>query len=128
MLTLLPALLVICGRWVFWPRSAEARHGRADRRRVLGPGRAARIARAPRCGSTTALVLGPSALGLVALDASGLTNRGVVHRSRPDSVVGEEVLARHFPAGAGSPVVGRRRRRRGGAEVLAASPASGIAR
>ena len=36
MITLLPALLVICGRWLFWPVKPTLRLGRADHPRVLG--------------------------------------------------------------------------------------------
>jgi len=49
-------------------------------------------------------VLAAMALGITQLDATGLTNKESF-RGNPDSVVGEEVLARHFAAGAGSPVV-----------------------
>jgi RND superfamily putative drug exporter len=104
MLTLLPALLVSCGRWVFWParpvfgspeptaRGGWARVGRA-------------IAVRPRLTwVTTALVLGVMALGLTGLKASGLSNADSF-RGTPDSVAGERVLARHFPAGAWQPVV-----------------------
>ena len=40
MVTLLPALLVIFGRWIFWPRRPGVRLGRADAERLLGQGRA----------------------------------------------------------------------------------------
>ena len=38
MMTLLPALLVICGRWMFWPVKPDVRLGRADRQGLLGRG------------------------------------------------------------------------------------------
>src|SRR5262249_40257348 len=53
---------------------------------------------------TTAVILGVLTLGLTGLKASGLTN-AQSFRGRPDSVVGESVLAQHFPAGAGTPVI-----------------------
>ena len=53
---------------------------------------------------TAALVLGVMALGLTGLKANGLSN-AASFRGTPDSVVGEQVLTRHFPAGAGQPVV-----------------------
>jgi RND superfamily putative drug exporter len=53
---------------------------------------------------TTAVVLGVLALGLTGLKATGLTN-AQAFRGHPDSVIGENVLARHFPAGAGQPVI-----------------------
>jgi RND superfamily putative drug exporter len=104
MLTLLPALLVIFGRWIFWPRrptfgSPEptttgmwARTGR-------------RIAARPRAVWVGAsLALGAMALGLLSLHANGLTD-AQSYRGTPDAIVGEQVLAAHFPAGAGQPVV-----------------------
>ena len=104
MTTLLPALLVICGRWVFWPykprfgsseptaNGAWARTGR-------------RIARHPRrVWVGTTLVLAALSFGLVGLDANGLSNKDSF-RKTVDSVVGEEAVARHFEAGQGTPVV-----------------------
>jgi len=104
MITLLPALLVTFPRGVFWPYrptygSAEPTH-RGMWARV---GRA--IAPRPRIiWITTAVILGVLALGLTGLKASGLTN-AQSFRGHPDSVAGETVLAAHFPAGAGEPVI-----------------------
>src|SRR4029077_8939720 len=64
-----------------------------------------RIARPPRTGWVgTGAALVVLAIGTVDLDASGLTNKASF-RGHPDSVTGETVLAKHFPAGSGSPVV-----------------------
>ncbi len=52
----------------------------------------------------TAVVLGIMALGVTGLKASGLSNADSF-RGTPDSVAGGQVVARHFPAGAGQPVV-----------------------
>jgi RND superfamily putative drug exporter len=103
MITLLPALLVICGRWVFWPvrpayGSAEptaqglwARTGRA-------------IARRPRAvWAVTAIALIAASFGLVGFKVGTLTD-AQSFRGTPASVAGEQVLARYFPAGAGEPV------------------------
>ncbi len=104
MVTLLPALLVICGRWVFWP--VKPRYGTAEpTTRGFWAKVGRRIAIRPRVvWVTTALVLGVMALGLAGLKASGLSD-AQSFRGHPDSVIGEAVLARHFPAGAGQPVV-----------------------
>jgi RND superfamily putative drug exporter len=104
MTTLLPALLVICGRWVFWPQRPHlGSHEPTTTGFWARTGRG--IARHPRrVWVGTALVLGAMAIGLVNLDANGLTNEQSF-RSTPDSVVGEKVLAKHFPAGSGSPIV-----------------------
>ena len=94
MITLLPALLVICGRWVFWPkrptyRSAEptsnglwARVGRA-------------ISHRPRrvWVVTTGLLL-LACLGLFRLDASGLSTEDT-YTKEFDSIKGQKLLADH---------------------------------
>jgi RND superfamily putative drug exporter len=104
MLTLLPALLVTVGRWVFWP--ARPHEGSAEPTTTGFWSRVgARIAKAPRpTWIITSVALGALAVGLTQLDATGLTNKESFIDT-PDSVVGEEVLARHFPAGAGNPVI-----------------------
>ena len=104
MMTLLPALLVIVGRWVFWPK--RPRFGSAEPTATGAWARVgASIGRRPRqVWVATALILGVLAVGLVDLHASGLTN-AASFRGHPDSVTGESVLARHFPAGAGQPLV-----------------------
>src|SRR6266536_2094538 len=104
MMTLLPALLVITGRWVFWP--VKPAYGSAEpSARGFWARTGRRIASRPRIvWVSTALVLGALALGLTGLHANGLSN-AESFRGHPDSVVGATVLARHFPAGAGQPVV-----------------------
>ncbi|QAY68955.1 MMPL family transporter [Xylanimonas protaetiae] len=104
MLTLLPALLVVCGRWVFWPRvpalgaPEPTAHGIWAR---LG----ARISKAPRrTWVTTSLVLAAMSVGVVQLSATGLTAEQSFRGEQPSIVAGKE-LAAHFPAGAGQPVV-----------------------
>jgi RND superfamily putative drug exporter len=104
MLTLLPALLVIFPRGVFWPYKPA--YGSAE---PTAHGLWARagwaIAPRPRLvWVSTAVVLGILALGLTGLKASGLTN-AQSFRGHPDSVTGQAVLAAHFPAGGGEPVV-----------------------
>jgi RND superfamily putative drug exporter len=104
MITLLPALLVICPRGVFWPYRPG--YGSAE---PTARGVWARvgwsIAQRPRTiWITTAVVLGVLALGTTGLKAHGLTN-AESFRGHPDSVIGEDVLARHFPAGVGQPVI-----------------------
>jgi len=103
MLTLLPALLVICGRWVFWP--VRPAYGSAEPTRT---GRWARIGSAIGRGPRgvwvgTALALAVCSLGLVSLNATGLSTAGSF-TGRPDSVVGQEVLVSHFPGGTGAPL------------------------
>src|SRR5215831_7479224 len=105
MLTLLPALLVIFPRGVFWPYrptygSAEPTH-RGFWARVGWA-----IAPRPRLvWITTVVILGVLAIGLTGLKANGLTNAESFRGTHPDSVTGEAVLAAHFPAGVGQPVI-----------------------
>ncbi len=103
MLTLLPALLVIFGRWMFWP--VRPSFGSAEpTERGLWARIGARIARRPRLVWVAgAVVLGAMALGLTGLKANGLQNKDAF-RTRPEAVTGERALARHFAAGAGDPV------------------------
>ncbi|SDT38593.1 putative drug exporter of the RND superfamily [Jiangella sp. DSM 45060] len=104
MLTLLPALLVITGRWVFWP--LKPRFGSAEPTErgfwaKMGRG----IARRPRIvWIGTSLALGALALGLLGLNTGVIENKDAFV-DRPASITGEEALARHFPAGTGSPVI-----------------------
>ncbi|GLI03169.1 MMPL family transporter [Phytohabitans aurantiacus] len=104
MLTLLPALLVTVGRWIFWP--TRPRYGTPEPTVTgLWAKVGDRIARRPRgTWVVTAIVLAIMSIGVVQLDATGLTNKESF-RGTPDSVVGEDVVAAHFGGGAGSPVV-----------------------
>ena len=104
MLTLLPALLVVLGRWVFWP--VRPTYGSVDHTRDgVWARTGARIARAPRrIWVVTTLLLAIATLGALQLNAVGLSNKDSYYTT-PPSVVGEEIAARHFPAGAGSPVL-----------------------
>jgi RND superfamily putative drug exporter len=103
LMTLLPALLVICGRWVFWPV-----------RPALGSPEPSATGIWSRVGSlirprpravwlVTSLLLLAACLGMFGLDAKGLTQADGF-RGTPESIAGEEVASRHFPATAGNPV------------------------
>jgi putative drug exporter of the RND superfamily len=104
MITLLPALLVIFPRGVFWPYRPT--YGSPEpTTRGLWARVGWSIAPRPRITwITTAVILGILALGLTGLKASGLTN-AQSFRGHPDSVVGEAVLTQHFHTSAGTPVV-----------------------
>jgi len=104
MLTLLPALLVIFGRWFFWP--VRPSFGSADHTETgIWARVGARIARAPRAiWVVTSVVLAIGALGISQLNAVGLQNKDS-YFGTPDSVVGEQILAKHYPAGSGEPVM-----------------------
>ncbi|GAA4225300.1 MMPL family transporter [Actinomadura meridiana] len=110
MTTLLPALLVIFGRWLFWPliprydakylepEAYEAEHGIWSRI-------AAMVGRRPRAlWAATMLGLIVLTLGLGSLKADGLSDAGQF-TGRPDSIKGSEIISRHFAAGSGAPAV-----------------------
>jgi putative drug exporter of the RND superfamily len=104
MTTLLPALLVIFGRWMFWPKrpaygSAEPTEGGLWAR--VGT----RLARRPRMSwLVTAVVLGILATGTLGFKADGLQQKDGFW-SKPESVTGQAILGEHFPAGSGTPLV-----------------------
>ncbi|WP_083542307.1 MMPL family transporter [Kribbia dieselivorans] len=104
MLTLLPALLVVAGRWVFWPLVPH--YGSTDRSTTGAWARiGSRIARAPRrTWVITSVILLAASVGVLQLNPTGLQNKDAFYNT-PESVIGEQVVARHFPAGAGSPVM-----------------------
>ncbi|MEN3304334.1 MAG: putative drug exporter of the superfamily [Micromonosporaceae bacterium] len=104
MMTLLPALLVTVGRWFFWP--ARPRYGSDEpTTRGIWARIGAAIARRPRTTwIATTLALGALAIGIVQLNAVGLSNKDSF-RGQQDSVVGEQALATHFATDSGSPVV-----------------------
>ncbi|MCX5196424.1 MMPL family transporter [Streptomyces sp. NBC_00249] len=103
MVTLMPALLVICGRWIFWPVKPSygtveaAEEGIWDR---VGTA----VARRPRIvWIGTTLVLAVMAIGVFGLKADGLSNKDQF-TGTPQMAVGEKIQSEHFPAGAGDPV------------------------
>ena len=103
MITLLPALLVITGRWVFWP--LRPRYGSDEpTTRGFWAGVGRRIAVRPRTvWVTTAVLLACAWLGLIGFKVGQLTN-AQSYRGTPASISAEQVLAQHFPGGAGEPV------------------------
>jgi len=104
MTTLLPALLVIFGRWLFWPVRPTFGSERPVQAGLWGRIGGA-IARRPRIVWTgTVALLIALAFGLLGFHANGLST-AAQFTNTPDSVVGQQVAAQHFPAGEGSPVV-----------------------
>ncbi len=103
LMTLLPALLVICGRWVFWPVRPTLGSPEPSATGVWARV-GALIAPRPRAvWVVTSGLLLAAALGMFGLNATGLSQADGF-RGTPESIVGEEVASRHFPATAGNPV------------------------
>ena len=102
-LTLLPALLVVFGRWIFWPKIPKF----DDVDEQLS-GTWSKVGRAveknpKRIWISTALLLTILAGFSFTLKADGLANTEAF-TARTDSVIGLEELGKHFPGGEGSPV------------------------
>ncbi|MFI0372318.1 MMPL family transporter [Actinomadura sp. 1N219] len=104
MVTLLPALLVICGRWVFWPRRPTFGTDEPSERGAWARVGASVAVRPRVTWLVTAVVLGGLAFGLFGLRTGSLPASESFSTGKPDSVTGEQVLGRHFPAGSGSPL------------------------
>jgi RND superfamily putative drug exporter len=91
-------------RWVFWPRVPRYLSEDEKLTGIWSRGAAA-IGRRPRTyWVVTALALLVAAFFVTTLHADGLSQANSF-TSRPDSVVGQEVLGQHFPAGSGNPAV-----------------------
>ncbi len=102
MLTLLPAFLLIFGRWIFWPKVPHF-DSKDEKLSGVWARVAAFVGRKPkRAGFVTGLVLVALAGYSSQLDADGLSQTETLI-GNPDSVVGQEALAKHFPAGQGNP-------------------------
>jgi len=102
-ITLLPSLLILFGRWIFWPRIPKFDH--ADEKlsgfwsKVGGL-----VDRRPKSiWITTAAGLLIFAAFAPTLNTAGLSQTDAF-TTRTDSVIGLEKLGEHFPSGEGSPV------------------------
>ena len=100
-LTLLPALLAICGPVAFWPSSVRPGAGRSG---WWGPV-CARIVRRP----VATLVVGLVVFGGLAVAAAGYLASGfggaVTAPAGSDSAVGNALLTEHFPQAAANPTL-----------------------
>jgi RND superfamily putative drug exporter len=103
MVTLMPALLVICGRWIFWPVKPSYGSAGATKEGIWTRAGTAISGRPRIVWIGTALVLGVMAMGVIGLKADGLSSKDQF-TNKPQMAVGEEIQSRHFPAGSGDPI------------------------
>jgi RND superfamily putative drug exporter len=102
-LLVLPAALVLFGRWLFWPLVPKVGSaGAVDRGfwHRLGRG----VSRRP----VLVVIAGVVILGALASGTTSLTigiSQAQSLRSTPESVVGQDQIASAFPAGSGAPVI-----------------------
>ncbi|MBE8477593.1 MMPL family transporter [Streptomyces justiciae] len=126
MVTVLPALLVLTGRWVFWP--FVPRHGT--------PVRAPRAIWS-RIGSAVALrprwswLLSAAVTAAFALSAAGISmglTQAELFQDKPESVVAQERISAHYPSGASDPADIVTRTDRASEVTAAAAAVDGVAR
>ena len=101
-LTLLPALLVAFGRWIFWPRIPRFDDVNSQLEGTwakIGGG----VQKRPRkLWLATSVLLVILAGFSTTLNAKGLSTADAFTKKQ-DSVIGLELLGQHFPGGAGQP-------------------------
>ena len=106
-LTFLPVLLVLGRRWIFWPAipRVDHRHSGDLLSTKLGWGKVARAVgeRPKRTWLLTTIALVAAAAFLPTLRANGISQSDLF-LTKVDSVTGQQVLAKHFDAGSGSPI------------------------
>ena len=112
LVTVLPALLAIFGRFLFWPFTPHAGQEHDAMTGTWGRmGR--RIMRRPRTVWVTATVL-LLALGAGTFQFKGGLSNDQAFRSTPESVLADRIVDAHFPAGVSNP-----------ADVIATASAAG---
>ena len=94
MVTLLPALLVIPGRWVFWPRSPGFGSREPTSSGLWATVGRWLVPRARKVWVATAVVLAVASLGMFELDATSQSSEEL-YTQKFGSIVGQEVLAEH---------------------------------
>jgi RND superfamily putative drug exporter len=105
MLTVLPTMLVLCGRWIFWPRIPRVDHQTDIATHGMWGRFAKGIAGNARRSWVAALVL----LVLCCLAIIGLKTEGLSitdsFTNKPDAVTGQQIYDANFARGAGAPAV-----------------------
>ncbi|MFF3325928.1 MMPL family transporter [Streptomyces sp. NPDC002889] len=134
MITILPALLVIAGRWVFWPfvprftpPSADAAAGLVRRSVTVWARIGAAVARRPRWS----WLMSVAVTGALALSAAGITmglQQSEMFQDKPESVVAQERISVHYPSGASDPATIVTGAARAGEVKAAVSHVRGVAR
>ena len=108
-LTLLPSMLLLLGRSVFWPRKPKFTTGKPELHYVTSHPVWARIGEFVRhyprriwVGSTVVLLI--ACIGVFQLRAEGVAQSNLV-LGASEAVAGQKIIDAHFPAGSGSPAL-----------------------
>jgi len=101
-LTLLPALLVAFGRWIFWPRIPRFDDVNSQLEGAWAKVGATVQKRPRKLWLVTSIILILLAGFSTTLNAKGLSTADAFTKKQ-DSVVGLKLLGEHFPGGAGQP-------------------------
>jgi len=104
MVTLLPALLVILGRWIFWPMVPHFGSDEPTTRGMWARVGAWIRPRPRQVWVVTSLLLAVACLGWFKLDANGLTTEES-YTKEFDSIVGQRVLTDHGLVDQSSPIM-----------------------
>ena len=101
-LTLLPALLLVFGRWIFWPRIP-----RNDGDDHVMSGNWSKVAKTIESKPRRAWIVTGGVLLALAFTSMTLKTDGLgtvdSFTGKPESVVGQKLLLKHFPGGEGDP-------------------------
>ena len=101
-LTLLPALLLVFGRWIFWPRRPLF-----DGDDHVMSGTWSKVGNAIGRNPRKAWMISGSVLLIFAFASTTLKADGIgtvdTFTGKPESVVGQKLLETHFPGGQGNP-------------------------
>jgi RND superfamily putative drug exporter len=101
-LTLLPALLLVFGRWIFWPRIP-----RNDGDDHVMSGNWSKVAKTIEGKPRRAWIVTGGVLLALAFTSMTLKTDGLgtvdSFTGKPESVVGQKLLLKHFPGGEGDP-------------------------
>ena len=94
MVTLLPALLVVCGRWVFWPKRPAFGSPEPTQSGIWAKVGQRIVVRPRAVWVVTTAILAIACLGLFRLDAGGLSTEDS-YTKEFQSITGQKVLVEH---------------------------------
>ena len=105
MITLLPALLVIFGRWMFWPKRPTFGSDEPTSHGIWARvGAVHQAPPAPGLGASPRVALAACVLGVLTLNTNGLSTEDS-YTKQFDSVKGQKVLTAHGLADNSTPVM-----------------------